>query len=73
MKKLIGGLFDGKVVPNNSEDNSWFTVYSRNDKEWTPGHGVFVWDFPDGILSHGYRKKNDGQFHHVWTRNVGPN
>jgi hypothetical protein len=71
MKKLIGGPLEGVAVSPNSEDNSWVTGYTLDGRHWIPRQGVFVWDFPDGVMNHGYRKQKDGQFHHVWSRPSG--
>ena len=70
-KTLHGGDFHGERVSDFKEDNLWITVYSLNGKQWTPPSGVFYKNFPAGVISHGYRKQKDGQFHHAWTRPVG--
>lgn len=70
-KKLVGGPFDGHVVPDRSLDSTWYTLYTVNGVPFTPYNGQYYTSFPPGTMKHGYRKKN-GVFTYVWSKESNP-
>lgn len=68
MTILVGGPFDGTRVTGSAVDSIWITRHTLNGRPWEPAYGVFYWDFPEGVIKHGYRKQKSGNFHHAWSR-----